>query len=249
MRVLKSLAVSLMLLSGALPAAELRFSLIRTGQTTSSGEYAWRDGHWIAPETIDHIAVLVEHGGKRLLFGSGLGRQIDAQLDGAIPWRVKRYSEVQPVRDQLEKDGLAVDQVVLGCARWNHASGLADFPELSVLASPESMHYAQNATPPAVIPGQFSYGVRWQPLRFERRAVYGFEESLDLFGDERLVLVKLAGHGALGLFLTLDDGRRFFFRGDATSIESLAEALPVEVSRGRDAQWQARLGFYPRWVE
>ena len=99
MRVLKSLAVSLMLLSGALPAAELRFSLIRTGQTTSSGEYAWRDGHWVAPETIDHIAVLVEHGGKRLLFGSGLGRQIDVQLDGAIPWRVKRYSEVQPVRD------------------------------------------------------------------------------------------------------------------------------------------------------
>ncbi|MGE6528010.1 hypothetical protein ACQKEM_03135 [Pseudomonas sp. NPDC077382] len=61
--------------------------------------------------------------------------------------------------------------------------------------------------------------------------------------------MKLAGHGALGLFLTLDDGRRFFFRGDAASTESLAEALPVEVSRGRDARLQARLGFYPRWVE
>ena len=249
MRILKSLAVLLMLLSGALSAAELRFSLIRTGQTTSSGEYAWRDGHWVAAEEINHVAVLVEHRGNRLLFGTGLGRQIDAQLDGVIPWRAKRYSEVQPVRDQLEKDGLAVDQVVLGCARWNHASGLVDFAELSVLASPESIRYAQNATPPAVIPGQFSHGVRWQPLRFEHRAFYGFEESLDLFGDERLVLVKLAGHGALGLFLTLDDGRRFFFRGDAASTESRAEALPAEVFRVQDGRLQARLGFYPRWVQ
>lgn len=249
MRILKSLAVLLILFSGALSAAELRFSLVQTGRTISSGEYAWRDGGWLPPAEFNHVAVLIEHRGSRLLFGTGLGRQIDAQLNGVIPWRAKRYSAVQPARDQLDEDGFAIDRVVLGCARWNHASGLVDFAELPVLASPESIRYAQSATPPAVIPGQFSHGVRWQPLRLERRAVYGFGESLDLFGDERLVLVKLAGHGALGLFLTLDDGRRFFFRGDALSSERRAEALPAEIYRLQDVRLQARLGFYPRWVE
>lgn len=249
MRSLKIIGFSLMLLTGTLNAAELRFSLVRTAQTTSSSEYAWRDGGWVQPPVVNHIAVLIEHRGSRLLFGTGLGRQIDAQLDSATPWRGKRYGAVQPVRDQLERDGITVERVVLGCARWEYASGLADFADLPVLANPESIHYARNATPPAVIPAQFAHDVKWQPLRFERRPFQGFEESLDLFGDERLVLVKLPGHGALGLFLMLDDGRRYFFRGDAVGSESSQKPMPAEVLQVQDAQLQARLGFYPRWVE
>ena len=46
----------------------------------------------------------------------------------------------------------------------------------------------------------------------------GFDRSLDLFGDRSLVLVPLDGHtpGSTGLFLPLEDGRRFFFTGDAS---------------------------------
>jgi glyoxylase-like metal-dependent hydrolase (beta-lactamase superfamily II) len=249
MRSLRIIGLSLMLLAGTVSAAELRFSLVRTAQTTSSAEFAWRDGGWVQPLVINHIAVLIEHQGSRLLFGTGLGRQIDAQLDSEIPWRAKRYGAVQSVRDQLERDGISVDRVVLGCARWEYASGLADFADLPVLASLESIYYARNATPPAVIPAQFAHGVKWQPLRFERRPFYGFEESLDLLGDERLVLVKLPGHGALGLFLTLDDGRRYFFRGDAASSENSPKPLPVEVRQIQDVRLQSRLGFYPRWIE
>jgi glyoxylase-like metal-dependent hydrolase (beta-lactamase superfamily II) len=249
MRRLRMIGMSLVLLAAGVEAAELRFSLVRTGQTLSSGEFAWRDGGWVQPPPINHIAVLIEHRGSRLLFGTGLGRQIDAQLDSEIPWREKRYGTVQPVRDQLDRDGLVIDRVVLGCARWEYASGLADFSEVPVLASPEGIDYAHNATPPAVLPAQFAHGVRWQPLRFERRSFYGFRESLDLVGDERLVLVKLPGHGALGLFLTLDDGRRFFFRGDAAAAENDPKPLPVEVEQMQDIQLQAQLGFYPRWIE
>jgi glyoxylase-like metal-dependent hydrolase (beta-lactamase superfamily II) len=246
---LRVIGLSLLLLTGTVSAAELRFSLVRTAQTTTSSEYAWRDGGWVDPPPVNHIAVLIEHRGSRLLFGTGLGRQINQQLDSEIPWREKRYGTVQPVRDQLDRDHLMVDRVVLGCARWEYASGLADFAELPVLASPESIDYAGNATPPAVLPTQFAHGVRWQPLHFAQRPFYGFEESLDLFGDERLVLVKLPGHGALGLFLTLDDGRRFFLRGDATLAETDPKPLPAEVVQMQDAQGQAKLGFYPRWIE
>ncbi len=246
MRSLRIVGLSVMLLAGTLNAAELRFSLVRTAQTTTSSEFAWRDGSWMQPPVVNHIAVLIEHQGSRLLFGTGLGRQIDTQLDSAIPWRKKRYGVVRPVRDQLEHDGVSVDRVVLGCARWEYASGLVDFADLPVLANPESIHYARTATPPAVIPAQFAHGVDWRPLRFERRPFYGFDNSLDLFGDERVVLVKLPGHGALGLFLTLDDGQRYFFRGDAVGSQ---QPLPAEVLSVQDTQLQARLGFYPAWIE
>lgn len=249
MRRLRMIGMALALLAAGVDAAELRFSLVRTGQTLSSGEFAWRDGGWVQPHPINHIAVLIEHRGRRLLFGTGLGRQIDAQLDSEIPWREKRYGAVQPVRDQLDRDGVEVDRVVLGCARWQYASGLADFAEVPVLASPESINYVHNATPPAVLPAQFAHGVKWHPLRFERRPFYGFQESLDLVGDERLVLVKLPGHGSLGLFLTLDDGRRFFFQGDAAAAENEPKPLPVEVEQIQGSQLQAQLGFYPRWIE
>lgn len=246
MRSLRIVGLSVMLLAGTLNAAELRFSLVRTAQTTTSSEFAWRDGSWMQPPVVNHIAVLIEHQGSRLLFGTGLGRQIDTQLDSAIPWRKKRYGVVRPVRDQLEHDGVSVDRVVLGCARWEYASGLVDFADLPVLANPESIHYARTATPPAVIPAQFVHGVDWQPLRFEPQSFNGFEESLDLFGDERVVLVNLPGHGALGLFLTMDDGRRYFFHGDAVDGQ---QPLPAEVLSVQDAQLQALLGFYPAWIE
>ena len=249
MRSLRIIGLSFMLLAGTVNAAEMRFSLVRTAQTTSSGEFTWRDGSWVAPPVVNHIAVLIEYQGSRLLFGTGLGRQIDAQLNSAIPWRKKRYGAVQPARDQLDRDGITVDRVVLGCARWEYASGLADFADLPVLANPESIHYASTATPPAVIPAQFAHGVDWQPLRFERRTFYGFEDSLDLFGDGRLIVVKLPGHGALGLFLLLDDGQRYFFHGDAVGSEGAQKPLPAEVLQVRDAQLQARLGFYPTWIE
>ncbi|WP_222911256.1 Zn-dependent hydrolase [Pseudomonas sp. DNDY-54] len=249
MRSSRMVGLLLMLLAASVDAAALRFSLVRTSQTLSSGEYAWRDGGWVQPPPINHIAVLIEHQGSRLLFGTGLGREIDAQLDSELPWRRKRYGAVRPVRDQLDRDDLAVDRIVMGCARWQYASGLADFADVPVLASQEAIRYAHDATPPAVIPAQFAHGVKWQPLRFQRRPYGGFKESLDLFGDERLVLVKLPGHGALGLFLTLEDGRRVFFRGDAADGETSQKPLSAEVLHLHDARLQSQLGFYPRWIQ
>jgi len=135
-------------------AEGLRFSLVRTAQS-ESGDFLLRRGGWQHQPQTQHIAILIEHRGTRLLFGTGLGRQIDEQLDAELPWRTKRYGEVQPVRDQLERDGLAIDRIVLGCVRWEHASGLVDFPGVPVLASPDSLDYLQTATPPAVLRSQF----------------------------------------------------------------------------------------------
>lgn len=245
------LAVALVLpLSGSADEAQaadgLRFSLVKTAQSESS-DFLLRRGGWQQPQPVQHVAVLIEHRGSRLLFGTGLGRQIDAQLDAELPWRIKRYGPVRPVRDQLDGDGLKVDRIVLGCVRWEHASGLADFPEVPVLASAQSLSYLKAATPPAVLPSQFRHPVRWQSLQFQARPYLGYAQSLDLYGDGQLVLVPLAGHGAVGLFLTLADGRRFFFRGDRLEHES--EGVPGHVVALQDGSRHKALGFYPRWVQ
>ncbi|MGJ3591135.1 Zn-dependent hydrolase [Stutzerimonas stutzeri] len=226
-------------------AEGLRFSLVRTAQS-ESGDFLLRRGGWQPQPQTQHIAILIEHRGTRLLFGTGLGRQIDEQLDAELPWRTKRYGEVQPVRDQLERDGLAIDRIVLGCVRWEHASGLVDFPGVPVLASPDSLDYLQTATPPAVLPSQFRHPIDWQPLQFDPRPYFGHAQSLDLFGDGQLVLVPLAGHGAVGLYLTLADGRRFFFRGDRPE-QDVGGAQGIATLR--DADTQASLGYYPHWVQ
>ncbi|EIK52664.1 Zn-dependent hydrolase [Stutzerimonas stutzeri TS44] len=234
------------LASTALAADELRFSLVRTAQTLTQGEYAWRHGDWQRPPPIDHVAVLVEHRGVRLLFGTGLGRQIDAQWDAVIPWRIKRYGAVQSVRDQLERDGLSIDRILLGCVRWEHASGLADYPEVPVFASEASLHYLRASSPPAVLPSQFVHAVRWQTLRFAPAPYQGYAQSLDLFGDGGVILVPLGRYGSVGLFLTLADGRRFFFRGDTPWRRDGAAAAPA-IAASQDGLGAP--GFYPQWVQ
>jgi len=241
------LAVSLFgFVEDASAAQGLRFSLVKTAQSDSGDFLLGRNGWQEAPPT-QHIAILIEHRGSRLLFGTGLGRQIDAQLDAEVPWRIKRYADVRPVRDQLEGDGLEIDRIVLGCVRWEHASGLADYPEVPVLASADSLGYLEAATPPAVLSSQFRHPVRWQSLEFQASPYREHRRSLDLFGDGQVVLVPLDGHGAVGLFLTLADGRRFFFRGDR--LERDAGDAPEDVIALQDANTQASLGYYPRWVE
>lgn len=241
------LAVSLFgFVEDASAAQGLRFSLVKTAQSDSGDFLLGRNGWQEAPPT-QHIAILIEHRGSRLLFGTGLGRQIDAQLDAEVPWRIKRYADVRPVRDQLEGDGLEIDRIVLGCVRWEHASGLADYPEVPVLASADSLGYLEAATPPAVLSSQFRHPVRWQSLEFQASSYREHRRSLDLFGDGQVVLVPLDGHGAVGLFLTLADGRRFFFRGDR--LERDAGDAPEDVIALQDANTHASLGYYPRWVE
>ncbi|WP_391639050.1 MBL fold metallo-hydrolase [Stutzerimonas degradans] len=247
-RLLGLLVVLMFGLVGSAAAADgLRFSLVKTAQSDTRSEYSWRRGGWQQPPPVNHLAILIEHGQTRLLFGTGLGRQIDAQVDAEVPWRSKHYGEVHAVRDQLERDGLTVDRILLGCVRWEHASGLADYPEVPVAASADSLRYLRAATPPAVLPSQFRHAVRWQTLQFESGPYLGYAQSLDLFGDGALVLVPLEGHGALGVFLTLADGRRFFFRGDGEPAQRPEAAAAVAALA--DGPAQAALGFYPRWIE
>ncbi|WP_271411769.1 MBL fold metallo-hydrolase [Pseudomonas sp. Q1-7] len=205
----------------AAQAEGLRFALVKTSETETLDAFTVTDGQWTEKVRANHVAVLIQHHAATLLFDTGLGRQVDSQFGSEMPWWDKplmQYGAVTPARDQLDRDGIRVDRVLLSHVHWDHASGLADFPELPVWAPYEEIEFTETAAPPAILPSQFAHGVKWHPFTFLPIPFMGFEESLDLFGDRRLVLVPLSGHtpGSVGLFLTLDDGRRFFFTGDAS---------------------------------
>ncbi|MBC9250385.1 hydrolase [Pseudomonas alcaligenes] len=216
-----ALALTLGLASLGAEAAGLRFALVKTAETETRDALTVADGSWSEKAIANHVAILIEHHAATLLFDTSLGRQVDQQFDSEMPWYDKpllRYGKVVPVRDQLDRDGIRVDRIILSHAHWDHASGLSDYPQVPVMAPYEEIEFSQIASPPAVLPSQFKHGVNWMPFTFLPETFEGFEQSLDLFGDGSLVLVPLDGHtpGSVGLFLTLEDGRRFFFTGDAS---------------------------------
>lgn len=222
MRLFKLLAATaLTLASLAGEAAGVRFSLVKTAETRTLDAFTVEGGQWTRAAIANHMAVLIEHHAATLLFDTSLGRQVDRQFEAEMPWYDKpllRYGAVRPVRDQLERDGIRIDRILLSHAHWDHASGLADFPEVPVWAPYAEIEFSQIATPPAVLPSQFAHRPKWVPYEFIPNPFMGFDESHDLFGDGSLVLVPLSGHtpGSVGLFITLEDGRRFFFTGDAS---------------------------------
>ena len=215
------LLILLLVIGSGAQAAGLRFTLVKTAETETLDAFTVADGSWTTKVIANHVAVLIEHHAATLLLDTSLGRQVDLQFESEMPWYDKpllRYGKVTPVRDQLDRAGIKVDRILLGHSHWDHASGLADFADVPVWAPYEEIEFSRIAAPPAVLPSQFKHPVRWVPFSFDGGPFMGFEQSLDLFGDASLVLVSLNGHtpGSFGLFLTLEDGRRFFFTGDAS---------------------------------
>ena len=215
------LTLSLSLTSLSTLADGLRFALVRTSGVTTLDALTLADGSWTEKVHLNHTAVLIQHHAATLLFDTGLGSQAEAQFKQDMPWWDKplfRFGNVNPVRDQLAGSGIHIDRILLSHAHWDHASGLADFPNVPVWAPYAEIDYAHIATPPAVFPSEFSASTRWQPYGFDGGPYLAFDRSLDLFGDGSLVLVPMPGHtpGSVGLFVTLDNGRRYFFSGDTS---------------------------------
>ena len=215
--------------------APFRISLIHTAQSTGSPEaLVVEGGSWTKVRKLLHGSLLIEHPKGNLLFDTGLGRQIDEAFAHNIWWQRElfAYENVNPALDQMLAQGLNeqhVSAIILSHLHWDHTGGLPDFPNTPVWVQPQGLDQAQHrAHRPAFLP-ELLENAQWSELALSQQEYLGFEQTLDIYQDRRLILVDLSGHseGQVGLFVNLDSGRQFFFIGDSSwVIEGIKEKKP-----------------------
>jgi glyoxylase-like metal-dependent hydrolase (beta-lactamase superfamily II) len=121
-------------------------------------------------------------------------------------------------------------------AHLDHLGGIIDLPPNVPVAMARDEYYTVRARKDegglSVVPAQARAILsRATPLELQDRPYETFDQSLDLFGDGSVVMVRLPGHtpGSIGMFVNLGPGRRLVHVGDVVDI---AEQYERRVGKG-----------------
>lgn len=199
------------------------FAILKTAESKSLEALFYDGGSWLEPRIGSHAAILVKHPKAAFLFDTGLGVQVDAQFADMPFWLrpLMAYDKNAAAREQLAAHRQDVQHVFLSHLHWDHASGIEDFPHAKTWTTRAELEWARKVTPgdPGYIRSQFDdERIQWRYLEFADAPYENFPQSLDFFNDGSVVFVPLPGHtpGAVGLFVNLRSGQRYFFTGDTT---------------------------------
>ena len=184
----------------------------------------------------------MRHPKATFLFEGGVGSRIRGEFERNFNgWQKQVFAHVyqQPIREQLAVAGIDPDTisfVLLTHLHWDHAGVIKDFPLAPVRVTRTEYDGASKAASDGAV-GTFAEqfndpSTKWDFITFKDSSFGPFRQSLDLFGDQSIVLVPLAGHtsGQLGMFVTLRSGERYFFIGDvswsASAVRMARERIP-----------------------
>jgi glyoxylase-like metal-dependent hydrolase (beta-lactamase superfamily II) len=207
------------------PAEKLSFSVIKTAESSGSLEaVAVDNGSWLTIRSLVHTAVLVRHPKGDFLWDSGIGKEYEAQMEVFNFFESQLFSinNVVPAKLQLEEHDYTIEDlfaIIPSHMHWDHASALEDFSNVPIWVQANSLNEAKEGETPAFVISQFDDPkLKWHQLQLSNTPFMGFIKSLDIHGDGSAILVDLSGHsdGHLGLFLTLESGKQYFFIGDTT---------------------------------
>lgn len=225
-------------------ASSVGFAIIKTAKLPVAEALVYSGGSLTKKVDSNFSAFLVRHGESTFLFDAGLGSKVAEQYQQDMPlWQRLFFKYDDPVssaRSQLDRAGITpIQTIILSHSHWDHASGISDFPDATVLAPEPEMAIIRHPT--TGVGGSWPSQVaakttKWQTLEFKPIAYENFASSADLFDDGSVVLVPLFGHtaGSVGMFVTVNSGKRYFFVGDAVWN---AQAL----KKGSPKFWAARL--------
>lgn len=229
--------ITLVIFIAAIPTfaqGEIRASIIRTGSVKTLEKFVFTEGSLFTQLTLNHSAVLVDHPKGRILFDTGLGEAIDSQFSHDMPWwghLIFSYDkEKSGLRQLQEARERLPDFIVLSHAHWDHGSGLPDFAGIPVWLQTQEAEFLKHPHPGAAFGSQFiDLPGRQKLFSLEKKPVGVYEESLDIFGDGKVILVGMPGHtpGSVGLLVHTSSGKKLFFVGDVVwSSRALATGSP-----------------------
>lgn len=211
---------------------EIGFSIIKTSKVSVQERLLKPDGSIFKKIDSNFSAFLIKHHQDYLLFDTGLGRQIETQYQQDMPlWQRPFFKFDTPVisaKDQLDAAGFgSIKNVFISHSHWDHAGGVLDFPDAQIHTSAEELEVIAHPTKGAGgtwASQTASKEIRWNSIIFKNGPYKVYEKSLDVYEDGSIILVPMAGHttGSIGLFLTTDNGKCYFFIGDvAWTVETL----------------------------
>jgi glyoxylase-like metal-dependent hydrolase (beta-lactamase superfamily II) len=219
------------------------FSAIKTANSSGTLEAMVVDGgRFFEVRKLAHVAVLIKHPDGDFLWDTGLGREVEQQMEvfNFLDKQLFKVENHAPARDQLAQNNYDLSRlkmVIPSHMHWDHVSGLEDFTGVPVWVQRQSYDEALAGNPPGFVASQFdSEEIVWNFLSLNDREYEGFSKSLDIYGDGKAVLVDISGHshGHLGLFVNLSAEQRYFFIGDATWVY---EGVESNSSRPSIIKW------------
>lgn len=218
-------------------APEIGFSIIKTSKVSVQERLLKPDGSLFKKIDSNFSAFLIKHHQDYLLFDTGLGRNIKEQYDQDMPlWQRPFFKFDLPVssaREQLDRAGFSpIKKIIVSHSHWDHTGGVLDFPDAQISTSAEELEVIRRPTTGAGgtwASQNSSTAIRWNSIAFNNVPYKTYEKSLDLYEDGSIVLVPMTGHtaGSIGMFITADNGKCYFFIGDvAWTTDALKAGAP-----------------------
>ena len=202
------------------PPAEMRLYAIEAGKMMSQAGFAYRGGSLTEPRVFGMGGILVKHPQGYLLFDTGFGEDVDKHFKTipALMQATSKYEKEPTVATQLRAAGmepLGLKGVILTHAHWDHVSGLADMPGVSVWVDAQEREFIKSGGDASALARSFGE-LNYHVYDFPSGPYLGFNNSYDVFGDGSVVLVPAFGHtpGSIIAFITLPGDKRYALVGD-----------------------------------
>lgn len=202
----------------------ISFSIIESGYSDAPEFLVYKGGKTFKNRRVTISSVLVRHPKGLFLFDSGLGSDFMEQFKENSTWFERLlfgFNVTKSTSSQLGSIADSVSLIILSHLHLDHAGDVESFTNAKAITTKKGYDFAisSNAPTPSFIMAQYdSPNLAWDYVSWKDQTYEGFEKSYNLFNDGTVVLVHIGGHtlGSIGIFLTTESGKRYFFTGDTT---------------------------------